>query len=133
MLDDEHKPEAIRNFCTAIANLARELIDTGGVTHESLAAGLRIEAGKIELAAPRAPMATDEREMVDLARKSHEFINSLMVAGIDERVAVVTIGNTLVERVARTRGAAGAAHWLRSLANLVDANGDAIEATSRAH
>ncbi|MAM37510.1 MAG: hypothetical protein CL949_03175 [Erythrobacter sp.] len=133
MLNDEHKPEAIRNFCTAIANLARELIEAGGVTHSALAAGLRVEAGKIEVAGPRDPMSMDEREMVDLARKAHEFINSLMVAGVDERIAVVTIGNTLVERVARTRGAAGAAHWLRGLATLVDQNGDAIEETSKAH
>lgn len=133
MLNEEHKPEAVQRFCAALANLSRELIETGGVAHSALAAGIRIEANKIEMAGPRSPMTAGEQELVDLARKAHEFINSLMVAGIDERVAVVTIGNTLVERVARTSGAAGAAHWLRSLAKLVDDNGDAIETTARAH
>lgn len=133
MLNDADKPEAVRSLCAAISNLASELIQTGGVSHDAMAAGLRIAAGKIELAGPRGPITTEDREMIDLARKAHEFINALMVAGIDERIAVVTIANSLVERVARTRGAAGAAHWLRGLAKLVDDNGDTIEATARSH
>lgn len=133
MLNDADKPEAVRNLCAAISNLASELIQTGGVSHDAMAAGLRMAAGKIELAGPREPMAMNDREMIDLARKAHEFINTLMVAGIDERIAVVTIGNTLIERVVRTRGAAGAAQWLRGLAKVVDDHGGEIETTARSH
>lgn len=133
MLNDADKPEAVRNLCAAISNLASELIQTGGVSHDAMAAGLRMVAGKIELAGPREPMAMNDREMIDLARKAHEFINTLMVAGIDERIAVVTIGNILIERVVRTRGAAGAAQWLRGLAKVVDDHGGEIETTARSH
>ncbi|MGN5375920.1 hypothetical protein [Sphingomonas hankookensis] len=126
-------PEAVARFAGAVANLSADLL-AAGVQPEALAAGLRIEAGKVERHVPpvsgRQP---DERELTELARKAHEFINTIQIAGIEEQTAVVVISHVLVERVARTRGAAGAAHWLRGLARLVDANGDVIETTSKAH
>ena len=133
MLKPEDHPEAVQRFVTAVANLSRELIESGGVPHQMLAAGLRIEAGKIEVAGPRAPMKPDERELVDLARKTHEFVNSLQVAGIDETVAITVLGNTAIERVARRSGASGAEQWLRGLAAFVGANGSALEQTARHH
>lgn len=139
-------PKAIANLadeCVAAgvtpANVVEAVADGLGIVltrhyqAEQAAALLRIQAGKIEMTAPRAPMPSDERELVDLARRAHEFINTLQVAGIEELVAVTVLMNTAVERVARTRGAAGAAHWLRSLASMVDKFGDAIEVTARSH
>ena len=133
MLKDEDKPEAVRRFCAAVQNIGQELIENGGVSHTALASGLRIEASKIEMGAPRAPMKADDRELVDLVRKGHEYINALVVAGVEERTAIVAFGNALIERVARTNGAAGAAEWLRRLAALVDQSSSEIEATARAH
>lgn len=142
------------NMPKAIANIADECI-AAGVTPanaieavadglglvltrhypaEQAAALLRLQAGKIEAtAAPARPMTMDEQELLELASKAHEFINTLQVAGIAEHVAITSICNSLVERVARMRGAAGAAHWLRQLAALVDANGDAIETIASKH
>lgn len=133
MLKKEHHQEAVERFAAAVATLARELINSGGVPHDAVAAGLRIEAGKIEVDGPRSDMAIDERELVDLARKAHEFINALMVSGIPEDTAVVAIVNTLIERVTRTRGAPAAAKWMHGLASLVEIHGAAIEATSNSH
>ncbi len=132
MIKPSDQPEAVRRFCGAVSNLSAELLQSG-VGHAALAAGLRVEAGKIEVAAPRIGMSTDEVELAGLVRQAHDFINTLMIVGIDEPVAVSAINNALVERVARTRGAAGAANWLRSIANLVEANAASIEETARAH
>ena len=124
--------EAVQRFTAAVGNLSAELL-AAGVHPEALAAGLRIEAGRVEARTPKTETTMDERELIDLTRKGHEFINTLQVAGITERVAVTVLGHVLIERVARTGGAAGAAHWLRGLARLTDANGDAFETTSQAH
>lgn len=132
MLNENDRAEAVRRFTSAIGTVAKELLDAGA-QHEPLAAAMRIQANVVEMAGPRAPMTAGEQELADLARKAHEFINTLQVAGIEEHVAVTVIANTAIERVARTRGAAGAAHWLRALANLVDKNGDAIETTAKSH
>jgi hypothetical protein len=133
MLNKNDQSEAVARTCEALGNVCRDLMEAGGVPAEMLAAGIRTEAGKIEARTAGAGMAPDEAELVQLARKAHEFINSLQIAGIEERTAVTCIANACVERVARLQGAAGAAHWLRNLAKLVDAHGDAIEETARAH
>lgn len=133
MLNENERLEALRRFCYAVSSVAADLAGAGGLSRDAIAAGLRIEASKIELANDRPRMSASDQELLDLARRAHEFINTLIIAGIDERVAVVSIGNTLVERVARSNGAAGAANWLRGLAALVDQHGDDIEATAQAH
>jgi len=141
------------NFGLATTNIARELITAGAspmtvaealatslgkilsenVKPEPAAAMLRIHAGRIEATRPTQARDADEAEMMDLGRRSHEFINTMQIAGIEERAAVSAILNTAIERVARIGGAASAAHWLRRMADLVDKNGDAIETIARAH
>lgn len=125
-------PEAVTRFAAAVGNLSAELLAVG-VSPDALAAGLRIEAARVESRGPKPDMTTGERELIDLTRKAHEFINTLQVAGIPEQVAVTVICHVLIERIARASGASGAANWLRGLAGLVDQNGDTFEATARAH
>lgn len=128
----ENKAGNITNFCGAIGNVSKELI-AAGVPADALAAGLRIEASKVEAKGTRADMPADELEMVDVQRRGHEFINALQVAGIDERLAISALSNALIERVVRTNGAGGASTWLRNLAGMVDQHGALIEFTSRQH
>ena len=133
MLNDNDRGEAVARFTSAVATIAAELL-TAGAPAEALAAALRMRAAAIEVGLPRTKgMTPNEAELVDLARTGHEFINTLQVAGIAEPVVVTVLGNVLVERVARVRGAAGAADWLRRLAALVDANAEAIEVTAQSH
>ncbi len=141
------------NFGIATSNVARELIAAGAspmtvadtlaaalgrilsefVKPEPAAAMLRIQAGRIEATRPTVARDADEAEMIDLGRRCHEFVNTLQVAGIEENLAVSALINMAIERVARTGGAAGASHWLRRMADMVDKNGDAIETIARAH
>lgn len=133
MLNENDRREAVKRFTKAVGTIAAELL-AAGAPGEGIAAALRIKAAAIEAELPRGEgMTPDERELVDLARTGHEFINTMQVAGIAEQVAVTVLGNVLVERVARVRGAAGAADWLRRLATLVDANAEAIEVTAQSH
>lgn len=120
--------DVIESVANALGQLMPQHMDP-----EAAAALLRIEAGKIERTIPKPVRAPAEQELVDLARRSHEFINTMQVAGMDESTIVTTLANTAIERVARTRGADGAALWLRRMAAVVDANASAIETTARAH
>lgn len=120
------------NFCTAIGNVAKEMI-AAGVPAYQLAAGLRIEAGKIEATQPRGGDTAGEQEIAAFHRRVHEFINTMQVAGMDEIEVVATIQNVCIERIARHRGASGAAHYLRSMAAIVEANAEAIEFTAKEH
>lgn len=132
MLHPKDRPEAIQRFCTATGNVARELIEAG-VGVEAIAAGIRMEAAKIEADAPRHPMEATERELVDLARKAHEFINTLQVAGIDERTAITCILNALIERLVRAHGPKGAADFLRRMGDFTEQHGDSLTQTSGSH
>lgn len=100
---------------------------------EQAAALLRIEAAKIEATAPLAGRRPCEQELIELIHRSHEFINTLQVAGFEERTIVASVTNACIERTARTAGAPGASNWLRKLAKIVDANTAAIETTARGH
>lgn len=79
----------------------------------------------------RRQMASDERELLELADNAQQFINTLQIAGIEERDAVTAIVNACTLRVARSRGAAGAADWLRRLADQVEIHAGAITAAAR--
>lgn len=131
-MSPENKAANIATMCTALGNVGRDMI-AAGIAPEALAAGWRNEAAKIEALGYRPSISPDEAEMLDLLKRTHEFINSLQVAGIDERIAIVTMGNALIERVARSKGAAGTVEWLQGLARNVEANAEVIEATAGHH
>lgn len=147
-------PDNLTNFAKATRNIAEELIAAGAepsvviehmanalgsvmVAHspaEEAAALLRIEAGKIEATIPQpADRTADQRELIELARHAHTHLNTLQVAGIGEGTAVTAFVNASIERVARARGAIGAAHWLRGLAALVEKRGGDIEQSANFH
>nr|WP_047170074.1 hypothetical protein [Sphingomonas sp. Y57] len=124
--------EAVARFAGAVGNLSAELLGAG-VEPAALAAGLRIEAGKIEAQGRQRSMTADERELLEVAAKAHEFINTLQIAGIEERVATTCLVNTGIERMVRLHGPAKASRWLRGLADFVDRNGPAFEETGKHH
>lgn len=149
----EQDQEMVERFSTAISNIANECIAAGIDTAvlvkavssalrkvlanhaepEQVAAALRIEAGKVEAMVPSIGRTPDEKELLDLVRRTHEFINSLQVAGIEERVIVTAMGHALIERVVRVSNAGGAVRWLLGLAQTVMGNADHLKTTSKAH
>lgn len=132
MLHPKDRPAAIQKFATAIGNISSELIEVGGVSHAALAAALRIEAGKVEVASPRRPMEASAREMVDLVRRVHDFINTLMVAGVGERVAETCILHAIIERIAAREGVDLAAAWLHHMGDYATKNAAMLGQTSQA-
>jgi len=67
-------------------------------------------------------MTKDEKELVDLASRSQQFLRMLELSGIDESAAVTAVHNACVLRLVRSSGAPAAAAWLRRVADLVDNN-----------
>lgn len=124
--------EAVSRFTQAIGNVSIELV-AAGVDPLPLAAGIRIEAGKIETDCRPSGMVTEEGELIALARRCHEFVNTMQVAGLEERTVATCLLNTSVERVTRLHGAPAAAAWLRGMADMVEKNAESFERTARQH
>jgi len=125
MMSKEDQAVAVSRFTEAVRNIAVELLGAG-VQPGPLAAALRMRTAEVEAKASTSTTTPNERELIDLAAKAHEFINTLQIAGIEEHVAVTALSVASVERVVRSRGGAAAATWLRSLASLVEDEGQSF-------
>ena len=91
------------------------------------AAGMLREQAVVIDPPNRDDMAATDRELLDLADHAQSYINAQQIAGIEERDAVSALVNACTLRVARQAGAAGAAAWLRGLANNTEAHAAAID------
>jgi hypothetical protein len=134
-MSPENQTGNVTNFCGAISNVARDMV-AAGVPADQLAAGLRIEAGKVEAKAVAAAPAIGpeaEQEAAALIRKAHEYINALQVAGMSEITIVTAHLLALVERMTRKVGVDGAATWLEGMAKAARDMGDGLEQTARHH
>lgn len=65
--------------------------------------------------------------MLNAAHAFRTMTDHLIEGGMDADQVLTALLTTGVERVARTRGACGAAHWLRRMASHIDTHGDAVE------
>ncbi len=73
------------------------------------------------------PTTAQHREMLDLVRATHAHIDSLMVAGIEEKVIVPAMLTALAERYLRASNSAPAtAEWLQRHADMLMAHGPAM-------
>lgn len=68
----------------------------------------------------------DRTEMLDLSGVAHEWIDSLLVSGISEPVAVSAIQLALVERLLRAGGVDATKRWFGVQHALVGENGAAM-------
>jgi hypothetical protein len=69
---------------------------------------------------------TDRTEMLDLRGVAHKWIDSLLVSGISEPVAVSAIQLALVERLLRAGGVDATKRWFQVQHGLVVENGPAM-------
>lgn len=65
------------------------------------------------------PTDDERREMLELMKKAHAWIDALQIAGIEENVVVTAIHTVLVERALRAGGAPKTAAWLQGQAEMV--------------
>ncbi|OBX20292.1 hypothetical protein A9995_00740 [Erythrobacter sp. QSSC1-22B] len=64
---------------------------------------------------------SQERELVDTNRHAHEHFDHLLISGTTEHMAVVAFTVAAIERAVRAGGKEKTSHWLRTLADRVDA------------
>lgn len=69
------------------------------------------------------PTPAQKDEMLALVKRTHEWIDSLQIAGIEEMVIVPAMHLTLVERYLRAGGVAVTAEWLQSQADAIMVHG----------
>ena len=67
---------------------------------------------------------TVDDEMLDLRAKTQSWVEGLIISGMEENAAIAAINVALIERALRNGGPQKTAEWLRSLADLVEENGD---------
>lgn len=78
------------------------------------------------------PTAAQHREMLDLVRGTHAHIDTLIVAGMEERVIVAAMMTALVERSLRSSDdVIVTTNWLQSYADMLLQLGPAMLATIR--
>jgi len=70
-----------------------------------------------------APSGEQHREMLDVLKRAHAWIDAMQTAGIAENVIVTAIHTALVERALRAGGVAKTAEWLQGQADMVAALG----------
>ena len=145
-----NRDERLANMPVALANVMGELIEAGvepvAVACEA-AIGVRIFMGRHlsgdqasallrEQAAlaecpDRSSRPATEAEHLELLDKALQFIRTLQLAGISESLAVTALNSACVLTVARTRGAAGAAAWLRGVASQTEVQAAAIDQAAK--
>lgn len=65
------------------------------------------------------PTAAQHREMLDLLKSTHAWIDDLQIAGLEERVIVPAVFLALVERYLRAGGVDATVEWLQRKAEMV--------------
>lgn len=73
-----------------------------------------------------------QAEMLDLLRRTHEWIDGMQAAGLAENAIVTAMQAALVERLLRAGGVAKAAEWLQGQADMVHKIGPMMLAEIRA-
>lgn len=138
-----HLPQAIVNCASEIADGAvkppavaieiavglRDFLEQE-MPEGTAAAMLREVAREME---PKVRSATpgDATELIELADRADQFLRTLQLAGIAETVAITAVHNACVIAVARTRGAAGAVAWLRSVADATEKSGVLVDVVAQ--
>ncbi|MES2001579.1 MAG: hypothetical protein V4444_04620 [Pseudomonadota bacterium] len=67
-----------------------------------------------------------EAEALDLRPRIHEWLNDLVVAGVEERAALAAIQLAIAERALLNFGTQHTVAWLRETADQMAQHGDAI-------
>jgi len=78
-----------------------------------------------------APSGEQHRDMLDVLKRAHAWIDTMQVAGIGENVIVTAIHTALVERALRAGGVGKTAEWLQGQADMVAALGHELLAEIR--
>jgi hypothetical protein len=74
------------------------------------------------------PSQQQHLEMIDVMKKAHAWIDSMQIAGIEEKVIVPAIHTALVERYLRAGGVTKTVEWLQRQADLAHHLGAAMVA-----
>lgn len=64
------------------------------------------------------PTNDQRREMIEVLNKTHAFIDSMQIAGLEEKVIVPAIHTALVERYLRAGGVSKTVEWLQRQADM---------------
>lgn len=141
----------LSNLSIALSTVANECVEGGVPVHAvadatatglgmflaqhygpaQAAALLRIQAATIERENADPGGTVEEAELAELPRRFHEFVNTLQIAGIEERHLVAAMMLAALERVARSSSAEQAVAWVRGMADHAEANPDHLSATAR--
>lgn len=68
----------------------------------------------------------DPKEMLALTASAHAWIDNLIISGVTEQSAVVSILQALTERAMMVKGPAATAQWLHAYADFVSDSGGAL-------
>lgn len=69
------------------------------------------------------PTAVQHREMLDLLKRAHAWIDDLQIAGMAENTIVTAIHTALVERALRSGGVTKTVEWLQGQADMMHTMG----------
>lgn len=72
------------------------------------------------------PTNNQRSEMLAVLKKAHEWIDTMQVAGIEEKVIIPAIHTALVERYLRAGGVSAAVDWLKRQAEMTRDLGPAM-------
>ncbi|TMJ19554.1 MAG: hypothetical protein E6G92_07195 [Alphaproteobacteria bacterium] len=72
------------------------------------------------------PTQGERAEMLDLLKRTHAWIDGLMVGGVSENVAVTAMQVALIERLLRAAGVSATVEWLQRQADFTMAGGDQL-------
>ena len=71
-------------------------------------------------------MTPNEQELRDLNRATHEWLNSLIVSGVNHRAAVSAVTMAAIEHALGAGGVQATSRWLRNLADMVDVSAQTL-------
>ncbi|WP_230280717.1 hypothetical protein [Croceicoccus sp. Ery15] len=73
-------------------------------------------------------MSNDEKlqDAHEVREKAHNWVNTMVAAGISEQAAVIGAMQALVERALLQGGSKKTANWLRNQAMQIDVHGDEL-------
>jgi hypothetical protein len=65
-------------------------------------------------------MTEQESELLELHQRARDHLNSLVVAGVDDRAATIATMVACIERMVAAGGNAATSHYLRAMAVKID-------------